>query len=368
MKHVILCVDDEIDNADALERLFRRDYTVLKATSGAEALQLLKENDNIALILSDQRMPEMTGVQMLKQSIPLHPEAIRILLTGYTDIDSVIDSINAGHVYRYLTKPWDPVDLKNTVAKAIEKYDLRRKLVEKNQELEKALAELKTLDQAKNNFMILINHELKTPLTVLMSFLDLLKESSLNDEQKKYTSRIDKSANKLKSIIEDVLELVSAETGILKLHCKKVSTEKLLDGVQTQFISSANEKHQSFIFDIDKAFVKVDLQVIHNVFSRLIDNAVKFGKNNSIIEISVKTQKDNNLLFSVSNEGKALKPETIDKILKPFALDENIMNHTQGLGVGLSLAQALLKSHNSKLSIECPKNKFIVAFKLKSQA
>ena len=115
MKQEILLVDDEVDNVDALERIFRKDYVVLKATSGAEGLALLAEHPEIALIISDQRMPEMTGIQMLKKSTETHPSAIRILLTGYTDIDSVVGAINKGEVYRYLNKPWDPVDLKNTV-------------------------------------------------------------------------------------------------------------------------------------------------------------------------------------------------------------------------------------------------------------
>lgn len=170
MKQSILIVDDEIDNVDALERLFRRGYNVLKATSAAEGLAQLKGHPDVALIISDQRMPEMTGVEMLKKSIKTHPDAIRILLTGYTDMDSVIGAINSGQVYRYLTKPWDPVDLVNTVDKAVEKFNIRRELKEKNDALEKALSELKVLDEAKNQFMILINHELKTPLTVISSF------------------------------------------------------------------------------------------------------------------------------------------------------------------------------------------------------
>lgn len=90
MKHLILCVDDESDNVDALERLFRKRYEVLKATSGAEALQLLK-TQSPSLIISDQRMPGMTGVEFLARSMKTHPETMRILLTGYTDIESVIE-------------------------------------------------------------------------------------------------------------------------------------------------------------------------------------------------------------------------------------------------------------------------------------
>src|SRR5699024_806867 len=109
MEHTILVVDDEADNVDALERLFRRKYNVLKATSGRQALELLADQ-KVSLIVTDQRMPNMTGVEFLAESMKSHPETIRILLTGYTDIESVISAVNSGQIYRYLTKPWDPVD------------------------------------------------------------------------------------------------------------------------------------------------------------------------------------------------------------------------------------------------------------------
>ena len=107
MKHTILCVDDETDNVDALERLFRRKYNVLKATSGAAALKIM-EDEKVSLIVTDQRMPGMTGVEFLAKSMKLQADPVRILLTGYTDIESVISAINSGQIYRYVTKPWDP--------------------------------------------------------------------------------------------------------------------------------------------------------------------------------------------------------------------------------------------------------------------
>lgn len=104
-KQTILCVDDEIDNVQALERIFRQKYTVLKATSGREALDVLDHHRGpVALIITDQRMPEMTGVELLSHTIEKFPDTIRILLTGYTDIESVVSAVNTGQISRYLTK------------------------------------------------------------------------------------------------------------------------------------------------------------------------------------------------------------------------------------------------------------------------
>lgn len=360
MKHTILCVDDEVDNVEALERLFRRKYRVLKATSGAEGLEILKK-EKVSLIISDQRMPQMTGVQFLEKSLKTHPEAVRILLTGYTDIDSVIAAINSGQIYRYVTKPWDPIDLQTAVDRAIERYQLNQELKTTNAALTEALAELKTLDEAKNHFMILINHELKTPLTVLLSFLQLLADTKLDEEQSMYLKRIETSSDRLKNLIDDVLQLVSAETGLLKVDRKKTSTEKLIQSLPAHLMELAGDKEQVINFDVDDIQIKADPKIIEEVLVRLIDNAIKFGSKQSEINVIVKS-KDDKAEFSIENEGKSISKGMIQKILKPFTLDENIMNHTKGTGLGLSLCQALLKTHESKLSIESSGSKVCVGF------
>src|SRR5438045_8727489 len=99
MKYKILIVDDEPANLRALERLFRDEYEVLTATSGVEALASLEHHD-VALLISDQRMPEMTGIELVERTVALRPHMVRILLTGYTDVGSLIEAINCGHVYK----------------------------------------------------------------------------------------------------------------------------------------------------------------------------------------------------------------------------------------------------------------------------
>ncbi|MGE0761715.1 MAG: response regulator [Bdellovibrionales bacterium] len=363
MKHTILCVDDESDNVDALERLLRKKYRVLKATSAAEGLDLLK-TENVSLIISDQRMPKMTGVQFLAKTVKSHPETIRILLTGYTDVESVIDAINSGQIYKYVTKPWDPVDLANTIDKAIEKFELTHELKQKNIALEAAYKELKSLDDAKNQFMILINHELKTPLTVMLSYLQLLDDTSLSDEQDKYLARVQTAALRLQTLINDVLELVSAETKLVKVHSRKTSVKDLLSGVEEPFKTTLDEKKLQVEFKLPSLHAKADEKIVRSVFTRILDNAVKFGEADSKIKISAEANDEDGIDFTVTNKGKSLTKETIAKILKPFTLDENIMHHTKGAGLGLSICRALLRAHESELHIECPKGEFKVSFTL----
>lgn len=120
----MLVVDDEPDNLDLLYRTFRREFQVLRAESGAGALKVLSEEGEVAVIISDQRMPEMKGTEFLSKTVPEFPDTVRIILTGFTDVEDLVDAINAGQVYRYITKPWDPEELKNVVERASETYDL----------------------------------------------------------------------------------------------------------------------------------------------------------------------------------------------------------------------------------------------------
>jgi len=125
MTYKILLVDDEPANLRLLARLFRHDYSVLMAASGEEALRLLQQHD-VALIITDQRMPGMTGLELLKSTTSFRPQMVRILLTGYTDVNTLVDALNWGEVYKYVNKPWNNDDLRATVSRAIEHYEARR--------------------------------------------------------------------------------------------------------------------------------------------------------------------------------------------------------------------------------------------------
>jgi len=145
MTHKLLIVDDETANLRLLERLFSRDFQCLTASSGAEAIRLLEKHD-VAILITDQRMPAMTGLELLKRSATLRPHMVRILLTGYTDVEALVEAINSGLVYMYITKPWNNEDLKLRVNRAAEHYQNnknRQALADANQRLVQRLSEVK---------------------------------------------------------------------------------------------------------------------------------------------------------------------------------------------------------------------------------
>jgi len=120
--HSILIVDDEVNNVRALERTFRDEYNVFSATNGEDALSIMEEND-IALIIADHDMPGMTGVEFLEKTWQTYPDTIRIILTEYSNEKLLMDAINMGHVYSYITKPWEPEEIKAIVKGGMEAYE-----------------------------------------------------------------------------------------------------------------------------------------------------------------------------------------------------------------------------------------------------
>ena len=140
----VLCVDDEQDIVSTLRRVFRKDYEVVTATSGAEGIELIRTQP-FDLIISDQRMPEVTGDKVLRFAMETQPEAIRILLTGFSDMESLVKCVNEAGIYKYISKPWEPEMLRLTVIRALESLGLKRKVAHFAEELKKGYIDVVTM-------------------------------------------------------------------------------------------------------------------------------------------------------------------------------------------------------------------------------
>ncbi|MEL6776876.1 MAG: SpoIIE family protein phosphatase [Cyanobacteria bacterium J06597_16] len=149
----LLVVDDEPDNLDLLYRTFRRDFQVFRATSGAEALALLDAQGEMAIIISDQRMPKMNGTEFLGLTVERFPDTIRMVLTGYTDVEDLVAAINSGKVFKYITKPWNPKKLKEVVIQAAETYKV---IKQRTRALSRALSQ----ESLTNNIMTAVRGSL----------------------------------------------------------------------------------------------------------------------------------------------------------------------------------------------------------------
>lgn len=152
-KHTLLVVDDEPDVGDSVHDLLRREFHVLKARNADEGVRCMQDNE-VHIIMTDQRMPRITGVELLKRVMVGHPHAVRILFTGFADFDSIVQAINQGHIFKFLRKPWKPEDLEDAVREAAAEYD---RIVEQTEELSRLRREVDALRQR----MTLLEEEIR---------------------------------------------------------------------------------------------------------------------------------------------------------------------------------------------------------------
>ena len=173
-EHTVLCVDDEQNILNSLKRLLRREnYRLITASNGVEGLKILKENE-IHVVITDQRMPDMTGTEFLARVKEGYPDIIRIVLTGYTEVDSITESINKGHVYKFFIKPWNDQNIKLEIKQALEQYDLiqtnkglHKKVVAQNEELRSINENLEKLVEERTKDLEIQNYALELSRAIL---------------------------------------------------------------------------------------------------------------------------------------------------------------------------------------------------------
>ena len=351
MTHRILIIDDEPQVLQALERILRNEYEVLLAQSGAEGLKKLKKTSDIALILCDQRMPEMTGVETLQKSLSLAPQAIRILLTGYSDIESVIHAINKGKIYHYIAKPWETQELKLEIKRALDVYDLQKTIQEQNEKL-------KVLDHAKDQFLMLISHELKTPLTSILSYSEsyLRGLAETKEDKERFVQRIHEGGIRLKKLMEETLDLVEAKAGKLKLIKSQIHFEKLIQTIISSLHEKASNKKITIENTIGGVKINGDEALLQKTFIKLLEFGIENASPKTHLWLT--TQKDGrNIKITLAYRGELLTPLQKEKLFEPFLIVGDILTHKLGAGLGLPICKSIIEAHHGTIKIDSSENK-----------
>ncbi|MFU8806935.1 MAG: ATP-binding protein [Bradymonadaceae bacterium] len=375
-----LVVDDEPDILDAIARLFRKEYNVLTAQSVDEAWGLIAKHD-VQVVMSDQRMPKMSGIEFLAELRKSHPHIVRVLFTGYSNISDVINAINEGHVYRYISKPWKPVELRVFVAQAFDYYrsqrerdelldqlsTANRQLEERNVELSTANEELKMLDRVKNVFMEVVSHELNTPIAIIFGYTFLLRKElgdELSSVATKALSGIDSSAVRLKNIANRIFKMLGEEGTSVTLDLEWVDLRKFVRSLTDQIDPFLQKRHQTLEVTIapEAQSLMVDEDKLNDMCLNLLMNAIKFSYDEQTIclEIALDPEDVEFLTITVRDSGIGIPDEDVAQIFDVFFSTFNTGHHSsgqfefgkRGIGLGLAVAKRFAEMHGGYIDVD----------------
>lgn len=365
LKTNILAVDDEIFNLETLKRTFRNEYNIFTAASGKEGLDILN-NEDIHIVISDQRMPIMSGTEFLKNVSQKKPETIRIILTAYTDVVDLIEAINSGLVYKYVTKPWQPQDFRMTIQRAADHYwaeEERRELLvqlqEQNLRLEIQNKELKRLDGLKSRFMSVASHELRTPLSIISGSVELLGmvTENLSEKQQNLIKNAMEGTTRLNNIVTSVFDLVKMDA---QRYAIKFSSHKILPFIErviADYQKSADQRNIKIIQGIPDFSIDMDPDSIVTIFDRILSNAIKFTPDGGEVELLKMRDEGDMVHLVIKDSGIGIPSGELNKIFEKFYQLGEVEQHSTsktnfmggGTGLGLAICKGIITLHQGKI-------------------
>ena len=370
----LLVVDDEAAIAASIAYQFRRRYRVLTA-SGADEAQAMWRSEDVAVILSDQRMPGMTGAELLALSADEHEDMTRLLITGYADIETVISAVNEGKIYHYLVKPWQPSELEVVVDHAFEhnrllqdrrkltedlqraNVELEAKVKERTRELEEKNALLEEANRTKNLFLGMAAHDLRNPSGNIGALAELIldEETTMSRaERNKWIGLIRSQAEGMLNLLEDLLDISKIEAGKVELHPESTVLATYVEEMRNRNRLLAEKKKITLTTDVDPGLPSVafDENRIGQVLNNLLSNAFKYSPINTSVVLSVRAI-PGSIEFSVFDHGQGIPPDEIPKLFGAF--QRTSTKPTAGeksTGLGLCISKKIVEAHGGKIGVE----------------
>ncbi len=356
----VLYVDDEKVNLKIFELTFKKDYHIITCDDPQKALTILEEMGEMPVIITDQRMPHMTGVDLLEKSIAISPDSVRILLTAYSDTGDLLNAINKGKVFSYLVKPWEEVIVRTTLKEAFDKYFLVKEnkrlvseLTEKVGELEETQQQLmetqdKLINQEKRaaigNLAAGLSHEVKNQL-IPISLLEFLRDE-VSEDGIIIINQINESCNRIVDLIDEIRAISKGEEpnysiqsmAVTKVIEESVYLSRLDPDVKPVHITLDHQYRGSVMMDKDKI-----IQVMLN----LIRNAAHAVSKSDDPQITLKTERNGSFaLLHIMDNGIGMGKDMLMKIWEPFFTTKG----ENGTGIGLDIVRRIVEGHKGTIT------------------
>jgi len=364
IRPTLLVIDDEPEVLRSVHDLLRLDYRIVTCRRGAEALKVLESADEIHVVMTDQRMPEMSGVELLHQAKQIRPDATRLLFTAYADIRAVVDAINEGAVFRYIAKPWDPEELEGVIRQAVAQHNLlveKARLLEQLQETNRQLVEANRL---KSAFIEVASHELNTPVAVVLGMTELWKmsqEKTATATERGWVERIQGAGKRLAGTVERMLKLIrSGEFGqplALQPTVLETVIREVVDGLTPYLEARGQTVALELAPELGSALL--DPGKFSDILTNLLVNAIKFTPDHSTIRFTASPVDADHVRFQVSDPGVGIGAADRSHLFEPFFTSFDTKHHSsgdyqfckRGMGLGLCLVKTFVELHGGTIEV-----------------
>jgi signal transduction histidine kinase len=355
----VLFIDDEESIIDGIQRLFMREPYGIFATTSLDKAREALAHEKIKVVVSDYRMPTISGVEFLKEVKKDHPDIIKILFTGYTDFSSAEAAINEGEVYRFISKPWKTTELLSTIRQCIEHYDLILEAKTGRDQLELSNTKLKSMYDTQKEFTSIVSHELRTPLASIKVAIDLIIQETvgpINSGQKDILTRAKEETDRLKRLIDDILDLTKIEVGKLRVNFLMNDVHRVITQVVDAQRNVAKKKGLYLKTDFDPKIPQVlfDSDRIIQVLNNFLNNAIHFTTQGGITVKTLDKSLESHILISVIDTGKGIAEKDLPKLFQKFQQIESAQENKkeEGTGLGLAICKEIIALHGGKIWVE----------------
>lgn len=360
----ILYIDDEPENLVGFRISFSKLFDISTAENTADGYKLMQKNE-FPVVLVDYKMPEENGIGFIERIKEEFDDVVFIVISGYADLEVVINAINMNCIKNFVQKPWNFNEMKIMLNNAIESYQIRKEnkllmsmLVEKNMQLAESVEREKSLNDLKSVFLRNISHEIRTPLNAIIGFASIVKEEVEDLAIKSHIDICIQNSYKLLRVIEDILLASILTTDRVEIHKEEFGLAQLINELMVSRNSRClNNSRVEFINDVDPEIIlRNDKEKVRTAIDLLIDNANKFTEA-GFIKISA-IAKSSEVEVHVSDSGIGIEAEKLKIIFEPFRQsDETNVRKFGGNGLGLFLSRTLIEILGGKIwcNSECGK-------------
>lgn len=366
-RYNVLYIDDEENNIIVFRNAFFRYYNIFTALSGEQGLEVLRKED-IHLVITDQKMPGMTGVEVLEQVVKEFPNTMRMILTAYSDIEVIMKAINECGIYQYLLKPWEAREVKIVIDNALENHRLtehNRALVQNLKEANEGLEvkvkerteELERINAIKDKLFSIISHDLRTPMASFKVFLDVLMSFRSGDiDQEKldaYYLKMHGYIHSVMNLLDNLLNWSLTQLGEKQAVLAEVDLVKQVQETIELSAPAASKKKLTIkeSYGEEPALVLGDQNMISLILRNLIGNAIKFSHEGSQIEVSLRREGDK-ISVAVADEGVGMSEEVLQDLFDPaIHISSRGTGEEKGAGLGLKLCKEFVEMQTGDLSV-----------------